>query len=196
MRFGVSTHLFHDRRLEPRAPGADRRRTASRPSSSSRRAATSTTTTGGDRPAGRVAGGDGTRARTACTRRSPTAVRGRRPAGRRRISNASSDNAQRGGGGARGGRRAEDRARGFRSTCWSCTSARRRAQGAGRQPPRRPQCGASRRSAALAAARGVRVALEVIPNQLSDAASLVDDARAGSRRAATPASASTSATRT
>ena len=48
----------------------------------------------------------------------------------------------------------------------------------------------------LAAPLGVRVAVEVIPNELSRAGSLVHFVEAGARRRTTSASASTSATRT
>ena len=126
-----------------------------------------------------------TRAFGAGDRWAPTfsnAVSRRRPARRRRC--------------ARRKRRCRSPS-GFRSTSWSCTSARRRRKnGAGRQPPRGGRCAASRRSAALAEPLGVRVALEVIPNALSDAGVAGRDARARPRVARTPASASTSATRT
>ena len=166
MRFGISTHLYHGARLD-RDHLARSRRTGSRRSRSSRRARTSTTTTrrrstgwrgGWPRP------GLALHARARADRPS---------ASRRRLwaptfSNARGRREPRAGGGARDGGGAASRAADSVRACWSCTSGTPTAQqpAAATTAATRP-CAAWRRSAALAEPLGVRVALEVIPNQLS-----------------------------
>ena len=130
----------------------------------------------------RVAGGNGADAGSV---HAPIAERRHeRPVARRRLSNARRDDAA--------------RQAAVRETEAALQMARRIPfEHAGRAPrhARRPQaaratttaprrCAAPKRFAALAEPLGVRVAFEVIPNELSTPASLVSTARTGSRRAA------------
>ena len=136
----------------------------SRRSSCSRRAATSTiTTTPAIARLGAVAGGDRARRCTAFTRRSPTSSAGARA--RRPISTASGAHAAR----EAAVREAEAALKIARQIPFGVlvlhlgtpTSMTQR----GRQSPRRRASAASRRSAGWPTRRGVRVALEVIPNR-------------------------------
>ena len=169
MRFGVSTHLYHDRR----SSGTTWRRsrlTASRRSSSSPRGVTSTITT--RRRSTRLAQW---LAETGLTLNSVHAPITDRFASGRPVGADVLERRERPASGAR--RRSARPERRCRSReripfdvlvvhLGTPTSQR----GAGRQSSRRRRSAASRRSAALAEPLGVRVAVEVIPNELSDAA--------------------------
>ena len=89
------------------------------------------------------------------------------------FSNAVSDSARAPGGGPRDGRGAGHREADPVQTSWSCTWARRPDASGRATTTGRRRSAASRRSARSPSRVGVRVALEVIPNELSDAAALV-----------------------
>ena len=192
MRFGVSTHLFHDQRLdrdhlvEIAAHGFEAIELFATRSHFDYHDA------GGDRDAAPMARrhaadaahvhapiADGFGNGTVGAQRSRTRRRRRARAGGRREAE----------------RRWRSRG-GSRATCWSCTSACRAAQATPGDNSRTPRGAASRRSAALAEPLGVRVALEVIPNALSTRRRSCDCIEERSRGAPTSASAWTSATRT
>ena len=195
MRFGISTHLYHDQRLEPRAPGADRRRTASRRSSCSPRARTSTTTTRRrSRSSAQWLNETGLTLHSIhapITRRLRRTAMGRDASRPRRADNARAAGAVRE---SRSG--ARDRARDPGRASWSCTSARPR-QGV---PPGDNSRAAASRSleeiCRLAEPLGVRVGARGDPERSVARAGAGDDARAGLRGRRRWASAWTSATRT
>ena len=176
--FGLSTHLFHDERLA-REHLEGSRRMGSDASSCSRRGPTSTTTTRRPSSAGGLARRDG----PAPAQRARAHRRGLRE---RRLGRRPLDRGHRRRPGART-REREPRALALAAT--SRTSPRRarracrtrsRPPASDNQPRRRPP--QPRAICTGASARGVQLALEVIPNRLStvDAlVALIEDARAG-----------------
>ena len=154
---------------EPRPPGRDRRARLRGGRGLRDAHALRLSRPGGGRDLQRVAGRRAARRCTPCTRRSRESARGRR--GARRSRSRSPTTATRAGGGARGRAALHDRAARSRSGVLVVhLGVPRRAAGRGRrQQPRRGDAAASRRSARLAEPLGVRLALEVIPNELSTA---------------------------
>ena len=182
MRFGLSTHLFHGERLERAASRGDRRAAASTSSRSSRRARTSTTTIARrvDRGA-RLARRPRASRPAACTRRSATASRD--GVWGRAYSNASPHAAR------REEAIAETRLAIRRGAAPRLPHRSSLHLGLPRGQPippgdndaGAPCAAASRRSPRRRGRAGVRLALEVIPNDLSTPDGAARSARRRSR---------------
>ena len=154
MRFGISTHLYHDRRLEREHLAQIAGYGFEAIELFATRSHFDYHDDGAIERLAEWLAETGLVLSTACTRRSPTAfgaaTGGSRPSRtRRRIASAARRRC-----GKRRRRCGSPSA--FRTTCWSCISGTPASQGAGgRQPADRRRCAASRRSAALAAPLGV-----------------------------------------
>ena len=179
MRFGISTHLFHDHRLDREhlaqiaAYGFDTIEVFAT------RSHFDYHDDGGDRALAEWLDGNGADADTASTRRSPRAspaVSGRTRCRMRRRQH------QAAGGGARNGSGAADRAGGSRSRRWSCISARRRPRASRATTIARPAFrSAEEICRAGGAARGPRGA-RGDPERAVDGGVSGDAARAGLER--------------